>query len=73
MTKKGIIEEIFSRARYADDPKLYRIFYRDFDQIRELSLPDFYKESKNFEIIPVNRIQRIMKNNKILFTKESHE
>lgn len=73
MTKKGIIEEIFSKARYADDPNTYRIFYRDFDKIRELSLSEFDKESNNFETIPVTRIQLIKKNNKILFTKEKHE
>jgi hypothetical protein len=73
MTKKGIIEEIFSKARYADDPNSYRIFYRDFDKISELSLPEFDKESNNFETIPVTRIQMIKKNNKILFTKVKHE
>ena len=73
MAKKGIIEEIFSRARFADDPKSYRIFYRDFDQIRELSLPDFEVESNNFETIPVTRIQLIKKNNKILFSKVKSE
>ena len=73
MAKKGIIEEIFSKARYADDPTSYKIFYRDFDKIRELSLPEFDKESNNFETIPVTRIQLIKKNNKILFTKEKHE
>jgi len=73
MTKKGIIEEIFSKARYTDDPNTYRIFYRDFDKIRELSLSEFDKESNNFETIPVTRIQLIKKNNKILFTKEKHE
>jgi len=73
MTKKGIIEEIFSKARYADDPNTYRIFYRDFDKIRELSLPEFDKESNNFETRPATRIQLIKKNNKILFTKEKHE
>ncbi len=73
MTKKGIIEEIFSKARYADDPNSYRIFYRDFDKIKELSLAEFDKESDNFETIPVTRIQMIKKNNKILFIKEKHE
>jgi len=71
MTKKGIIEEIFSKARYADDPNLYRIFYRNFDKIRELSLPEFDKESNNFEIIPVTRIHLIKKDNKILFQKKN--
>ena len=73
MTKKGVIEEIFSKARFADDPNSYMIFYRDFDKIIELSLPEFDKESNNFETIPVTRIQLIKKNNKILFTKEKHK
>ena len=73
MTKKGIIEEIFSKAKFADDPTLYRVFYRDFDSIRELPLLDFLKESNNFETIPMTRIQMIKKNNKILFRKSVHE
>lgn len=73
MTKKGIIEEIFSKAKFADDPTLYRVFYRDFDSIRELPLLDFLKESNNFETIPITRIQLIKKNNKILFRKYVHE
>jgi len=73
MTKKGIIEEIFSKAKFADDPTLYRVFYRDFDSIRELPLLDFLKESNNFETIPITRIQLIKKNNNILFRKSVHE
>ena len=73
MTKKGIIEEIFSKAKFADDPTLYRVFYRDLDSIRELTLPDFLKESNDFETIPITRIQLVKKNNKILFRKYEHE
>ena len=73
MTKKGIIEEIFSKAKFADDPILYRVFYRDLDSIRELTLPDFLKESNDFETIPITRIQLVKKNNKILFRKYEHE
>jgi len=73
MTKKGIIEDIFSKAKFADDPTLYRVFYRDFDSIRELPLLDFLKESNNFETIPITRIQLIKRNNKILFKKSGHE
>jgi hypothetical protein len=69
MTKKGMIEEIFSKAKYADDPLLYRIFYRDLDRIAELTLPDFLNESNNLETIPITRIELIKKNNKILFRK----
>ena len=69
MAKKGIIEEIFSKAKFADDPILYRVFYRDFDRIRELTLLEFLNESNGFETIPANRIQMIKKNNKTLFRK----
>lgn len=69
MTKKGVIEEIFSKARFADDPKLYKVFYRDFENIRELTLPDFIAESNNFETIPITRIEMIKRNEKILFKK----
>lgn len=71
MVKKGIIEEIFSKALYADDPFTYRISFRDFDSIKEVSLPDFLEESDNFETIPVTRIQLIKKNNKILYKKKN--
>ena len=69
MTKKGVIQEIFSKARFADDPYLYKITYRDLENLKVLSLPDFILESENFQTIPVNRIEKIMKNNKILFKK----
>lgn len=69
MVKKGVIEEIISKAKFADDPKSYRIFFRDFDTIREASLPDFLAESNNFETIPVSRIQMIKKDNTVLFNK----
>ena len=69
MVKKGKIEEIFSKAQYADDPFSYKVFYRDFDSLRELSLPDFLKESNNFETIPMTRIELIKKNNTTLFKK----
>ena len=69
MVKKGNLEEIFSKARFADDPFTYKVFYRDFESLREMSLPEFIEESENFETIPITRIELIKKNNKILFTK----
>ena len=69
MTRKGKIEEIFSKAKYADDPFSYTICYRDLDSLKELNLPDFLKESNNCETIPKTRIELIKKNNKILFRK----
>jgi len=69
MAKKGKIEEIFSKARFADQASLYKIVFRDFEILRELTLPDFIVESNNFETIPVTRIELIKKGDNILFKK----
>ncbi len=73
MVKKGKIEEIFSKARFADEPSAYKVFFRDFETIREVTLPDFIIESNNFETIPITRIEMIKKDDKILFKKSKHE
>jgi hypothetical protein len=73
MVKKGKIEEIFSKARFADDPNTYKVFFRDFDTIREVTLPNFIIESNNFETIPITRIEMIKKDDKILFEKSKLE
>lgn len=70
MTKKGMIQEIFSKALFADNPRKYQITYRDFEFLREESLLDFIKESEDFGKIPASRIILIKKNNKILFRKK---
>jgi len=31
MTKKGVINEIFSKARFGNEAETYKIFYRDFE------------------------------------------
>lgn len=69
MTKKGIIEEIFSKAIFADDAESYKVTYRDFEKLREISLKEFVKESNNFQTIPITRIMSIKKNHRILFEK----
>ncbi len=66
---KGQLEEIISKAIYADDPNLYIVKYRDFEKIKEISLPDFIKISINFQIIPASRIVAIVKNNSVLYEK----
>lgn len=71
MSKKGIIEEIFSKARFSDDMKAYKIFYRDFKRLRETTIDEFIKESNNFQTIPITRIEVIKKNHRILFEKNS--
>lgn len=69
MTKKGIVNEIFSKARFGNEIETYKIFYRDFKKIVETTMLEFINISENFEIIPVSRIEKITKNNKILFEK----
>lgn len=73
MVKKGKIKEIISKALFADKPDMYKILFRDFDKIKELSLREFIKESNNFETIPASRIQMIKKGNTILFNKINAE
>jgi hypothetical protein len=69
MTRKGRLEEIFSKALYADDPSLYSVCYRDFENIVEVPLPEFLKLSENFELIPQNRITLVKKSGQILYQK----
>ena len=68
--KKGAIEEIFSKAQFADNPSEYKIFYRDFEKIIETTLPKFIKESDNFQTIPRSRIEKIERNNTVLYEKK---
>jgi len=67
MVKKGKLEEIFSKARFYDNPSSYRIVYRDLDVLKEITLPEFLEESNNFQTIPITRIELVKKNNKIIF------
>ena len=46
MTRKGRLEEIFSKALYADDAALYSVSYRDFENIVEVPLQEFLKLSE---------------------------
>ncbi len=73
MARKGAIEEILSKARFVDNPNDYKIIYRDFENFVEKSLPDFIRESDNFQVIPVSRIEIIKKNNTVLFEKTKME
>jgi len=69
MPRKGKLAEIFSKAVYADNPELYLVGYLDYDITKEVTLPEFIKESDNFETIPITRIQYIKKENTVLFSK----
>jgi uncharacterized protein (UPF0248 family) len=73
MVKKGTIEEIFSKARFSSESNQYMVYYRDFEKIKEITLPKFIKESDNFQKIPASRIIMIKQNNTILFEKNSQQ
>jgi uncharacterized protein (UPF0248 family) len=72
MVKKGIIEEIFSKALYADNPLDYTVIYRDFENFKQVNLRDFVILSEHFQIIPVTRITKILKRNEIIYQKYSY-
>lgn len=71
--RKGRLEEILSKALYADDPHLYSISYRDFDSVVHVPLLEFLKISENFEVIPANRIIVVSKDGEVLYKKFSAE
>ncbi|MGQ0376280.1 MAG: DUF504 domain-containing protein [Nitrososphaerota archaeon] len=66
---KGKIKEIISKAKFGECMSDYKIVYRDFERLVEISLNEFLKISNNFEVIPMSRVQIIKKKNKILFQK----
>jgi hypothetical protein len=67
--KKGKLEEILSKALYADNPKLYTVSYRDFESVVEVSLLEFLKISENFDVIPASRIIVVSKGGQELYRK----
>ncbi|RMW39001.1 MAG: DUF504 domain-containing protein [Nitrosopumilus sp.] len=71
MVKKGIIADIFSKAKFADESQSYKISYRNFERIVETTLPEFLIQSDNLQTIPISRIKKIKKNNTVLFEKKS--
>ena len=71
--KKGKLQEILSKAIYADNPAMYIISYRDFNKIISIPLLDFIEISQNFEIIPATRIIQITKGERIIYQKRISE
>jgi uncharacterized protein (UPF0248 family) len=69
--RKGKLEELLSKALYADNPNLYSISYRDFDSVVQVPLLEFLKISENFEVIPASRIIRVDKDGEVLYEKFS--
>jgi hypothetical protein len=69
MTRKGRLQEIFSKALYADNPDLYSVSYRDYSSIVEVPLLEFINISENFELIPSNRVLLVRKERHVLYRK----
>ena len=72
MPRKGNLDEIFSKALYADDATLYSVGYRDFESIVEVPLLEFVEISENFTVIPQNRILLVKKDNQVLYQKHNY-
>jgi predicted signal transduction protein with EAL and GGDEF domain len=69
MTRKGRLQEIFSKALYADNPDLYSVSYRDFSSVVEVPLLEFINMSENFELIPSNRVLLVKNERQVLYRK----
>ncbi|GBC73542.1 hypothetical protein HRbin04_00945 [archaeon HR04] len=59
--RKGMLEELLSKAIHADDINAYTVVYRDKDMLKELSLEEFLRLSENFQSIPASRIVYVKK------------
>jgi hypothetical protein len=72
MARKGRLEEIFSKALYADDAALYSVSYRDFEDIIEGPLQEFVELSGQFQVIPQSRIVLVKKGVHVLYRKHGY-
>lgn len=70
MARKGRLEEIFSKALYADDVALYSsVSYRDFENIVEVQLQEFVELSEEFQVISQSRSVLVKKGYHVLYRK----
>ena len=72
VARKGRLDEIFSKALYADDAAFYTVSYRDFQNIVEVSLQEFVGLSENFQVIPQSRIVLVKKGGEVLYRKHGY-
>ena len=70
MARKGQLAEILSRAQHQDDPGLYLVGFLDFGEIREVTLPEFLRQSENFQVIPATRISYVKRLDKTLYSRK---
>lgn len=69
MPKKGKLEEIINFAKFHDGISQYRIFFRNLDEISEISLEDWLIISE-LDSIPIHRIVKIKKKDKLIFERQ---
>jgi uncharacterized protein (UPF0248 family) len=69
MVKKGILQEIFSKALYADNPSTYVVTYRDHENYKRITLDEFVSISEYFQRIPASRIISVELQGQILYEK----
>jgi hypothetical protein len=69
VTKKGLLNEIFSKALYADNTSHYSVSYRDYYSVIEVPLSEFVRISEDFQSIPASRIVLVKKEGQILYRK----
>ena len=70
--KKGSLEETLSYAFYKDDPRKFRVFYRDKDKIKEANLKYFFEEEE-YGAIPLTRIILVSRLDKPVWKKGQKE
>lgn len=68
--RKGLLEEVISKAIYADDINMYTVCYRDMDELKEVTLKKFLELSENFQTIPASRIIYVKRGDKTLYVKK---
>ncbi|MGD9672665.1 MAG: DUF504 domain-containing protein [Candidatus Nitrosocosmicus sp.] len=69
MVRKGILQEIFSKAIYADNPTIYFVTYRDYENFKRITLEEFVLVSEHFQRIPASRIISVELEGQILYKK----
>ena len=71
--KKGVLEEVLSRALHADKTEAYTVTYREFNIAREVKLTEFLELSENFQTIPASRIILVKREEKKLYRNSRKE
>ena len=69
MFTKGILQKIFSKVLYADNPSIYVVTYRDHENYRRITLDEFVSISEYFQRIPASRIISVELKGQILYEK----